>query len=100
DYASRVEDLATKLEERFGVRPVIYTGRSFAEEHLDQRISKYPLFIASSKQKKPMIPKWWTDYVFWQPSIQVSDDPVLRQYDVIAFKGNLSDLAALSAGKK
>jgi lysozyme len=101
DYATRLEDLATKLEERFGVRPIIYIARFFAEEYLDQGISKYPLFIASyNKPKKPGIPKWWTDYVFWQAADRVSDDPLLSGYDVIAFKGGPSELAALSTGKK
>jgi lysozyme len=100
DYVSRVESLATGLQERFGVKPIIYTGRNFADAHLDERLSKYPLFVASYNQTKPRLPKWWTGYVLWQVGNQVSDDPVLSKLDVVAFKGSPADLAALSAGKK
>lgn len=99
DYASRVASLARKLEERFGVRPIIYTSQPFGQKYLDQQISKYPLFIASYKQTKPAIPNWWTDYAFWQVAFQVSDDPVLGRLDVVAFKGGEKELIALSAGK-
>jgi lysozyme len=101
DYATRVERLATQLHQRFGVKPIIYTATSFAIQHLDQRVSAFPLFVAQfGSRAAPAVPKWWTDYVFWHLAEGVNDDPALRGYDIVAFKGQVTDLAALAAGRK
>lgn len=104
DYAARVEHFAAMLEERLGVKPIIYTTRLFALRHLDERDAKYPLFIAqfatSDQVTTPVVPKGWTDYVFWHVAPGVNDDPVLRGYDIIGFRGSAADLAALNSGRK
>jgi lysozyme len=101
DYASRVEHFATQLEQRFGVKPIIYAPSSFANEHLNQGLAQFPLFVAQfGSRTKPTVPKWWKDYSFWHLAEGVNDDPVLRAYDIVAFKGQAADLAELSAGKK
>jgi GH25 family lysozyme M1 (1,4-beta-N-acetylmuramidase) len=101
DYASRVELFATQLEARFGVKPLIYTFSSFANQHLDQRLARFPLFVAQfGSRTTPVVPKWWKDYLFWHLAEGVNDDPLLRAYDIVAFKGPAGDFAALSAGQK
>jgi len=81
DYAARIDQFATKLMDSFRIKPIIYTGTRFANEHLDERISKYPLFIAQYL-KEPTVPKWWTDYLFWDLAEGVNDDPVLRTFPI------------------
>ena len=96
DYAARVKLFADALQQRFGVKPVIYAGSSFATQHLDERESQYPLFIAQfGGRATPTVPKWWKDYLFWHLAEGVNDDPLLRGYDIVAFKGQSADLAAL-----
>lgn len=106
DYADKVDQLAQELEKQFGRKPIIYTTTTFANLHFDQRESRYPLFVAqfsvpsvtgSSEAPRPRVPKWWSEYQFWHVAAGVVDDAVLRQYDIVAFKGTLADLAILSA---
>jgi lysozyme len=99
DYAARIDRFATKLVDRFRVKPIIYTGAILANEHLDERVSKYPLAIAQYG-KEPTVPKWWTDYLFWDVAQGVSDNPALRAYEILTFKGSLEELGALGAGRK
>lgn len=100
DYASRIARFAGKIEQNFHVKPVIYAGSAFADTSLDQSVAKYPLFIANFgsavERGSPTLPKWWTDYLFWHVAPGVADDPALRAYDIIAFKGSPANLASLA----
>jgi lysozyme len=101
DYAARVDHFAAILEEQFRVRPIIYTPRSFATAHFDEREAKYPLFIAQfTASVAPSVPKPWSDFTFWHVGPGVSDDSVLHGYDIIAFKGSVADLDALDVRRK
>jgi lysozyme len=100
DYASRVDQFGAQLEQRLGIKPIIYTGFSFANRYLDQGASAFPLFIAQfGARPTPTIPKWWKDYAFWHVAEGVNDDPLLARYDVVAFKGKPEELAALNTKK-
>jgi|SRR5215472_781595 len=105
DYASRVLQFATRLSEQFGAKPIIYTGASFANSHLDETVSGYPLFITQWRKdfapgQQPTLPNWWKGYAFWNVGEGVTGDAVLSVYDIDVFKGSSADLAALSKGKK
>jgi hypothetical protein len=45
----------------------------------------------------PLVPKPWSDFTFWHVGYGVKDDSVLAGDDIIAFKGSVADLDALSA---
>jgi len=101
DYADRVEHFAAILEQQFQVRPIIYTDRLFATEHFGEREAKYPLFIVQfTPSAAPLVPKPWSDFAFWHVGYGVKDDSVLAGDDIIAFKGSVADLDALSARRK
>jgi GH25 family lysozyme M1 (1,4-beta-N-acetylmuramidase) len=102
DYAARVASFAEKVVETYHVKPLIYAGSAFANASLDQSVAKYPLFIANfgaATRGNPTLPKWWTSYLFWHVAPGVADDPVLRTYDIIAFKGSAAGLASLAPSR-
>lgn len=105
DYASRVLQFATRLSDQFGAKPIIYTTASFANSHLDETVSGYPLFLSQWRKnfapgQQPTLPKWWKSFMFWNVGENVSGDAVLGAYDIDVFKGSSAELAALSKGKK
>jgi GH25 family lysozyme M1 (1,4-beta-N-acetylmuramidase) len=100
DYAARVADFASKLEQSHKRKIIIYAGAPFADAHLGPQEANQYLFIAdfrasSRSASKPVLPKWWTDYQFWDLAESVSDDDLLRGYEVVGFKGNIEQLNAL-----
>jgi lysozyme len=100
DYAARVSEMASKLEQSYKRKVIIYTAASFAGQNLGPQESGQYLFIADFSRQagaalKPAIPKWWADYTFWHLAESVSDDDVLKGYDIIGFKGNSEQLNGL-----
>jgi lysozyme len=101
DFSIRVELLSRSIEDRFGTKPVLYTSQAFADAHLSQSMSAYPLWLVQySRAREPRIPVGWSSYLFWQVADGVTDDAVLGSYDINVFKGGSRDLAALGARKK
>jgi GH25 family lysozyme M1 (1,4-beta-N-acetylmuramidase) len=97
-YADRLFEFANDIERDFGIKPIIYTTRVFADAHMDERFSKFPLFIARftmTSEGKPSLPKWWQSYVFWHFTDRVSD-PFLKSLDVVAFSGAPEELKSVS----
>jgi lysozyme len=54
------------MEKKYGVKPIIYSGESFANEDL-KGLSDYPLWLAEyNKDKTPKLPLDWKHWTFWQ----------------------------------
>lgn len=88
--SDRESGLAFLLEvERLTSRvPMIYTGPYFAQSlALDQRFTKYPLWVAHYGVSAPLIPDPWRDWVMWQVSGTGLDHDV--------YNGSEADLRAL-----
>ena len=64
--------LLKTIEERLGVKPIIYTNIDFANQYLNNpELANYPLWIADyESQKAPVLPITWQEkgYVLWQKS--------------------------------
>jgi lysozyme len=90
DYANRVYEFANIIKSKTGVVPIIYVSSKFANEHLDQRFSEFPLFIAryigSDVPATPELPKFWKKYMFWHIGDH-SEDTALENLNVGAYNG-------------
>lgn len=88
--------LLRTIEERLGIKPIIYTNTDFANIYLnDPELANYPLWIADYESKKePVLPIIWQEkgYVLWQKS----DTYKILNYtnDEDYFNGNLEGLKA------
>lgn len=86
------------IRSSFNMTPIVYTYKSFADRALNEKLARYPLFVADySKDARltgPHLPKWWNSYFLWQVSHGAADDPLLRETDIILFKGSLDALLA------
>jgi lysozyme len=99
-YADRVAEMASKLQQSYKRKVIVYTTLSFGNEYLSPKDSTAYLFIADLSRRagdaqKPSIPKWWTEYTFWHLAESVSDDDVLKGYDIVGFNGKPEQLAGL-----
>lgn len=78
-----------KIEDHYGVRPLIYTYYSFVRDYLtDPRFENYAYFIAYHRKELPYVKNW----VFWQFSEQVRIPAITdNSVDTDIFNGNYSD---------
>jgi len=82
----------THIEAQTGRKPMIYTGRSFANRYLnDEKFSQFPLWLADYN-KRPKTPTAWVDagYRIWQKTDNYPIEHSHLDFDV--FHGKLSDL--------
>lgn len=54
------------VETRTGVRPMIYTGPNFWDQHFDDSFGDYPLWVAEYDVDAPRLPLGWEAYTLWQ----------------------------------
>jgi len=60
----RVSDWLTLVEQRYKVKPIIYTGADFYAKYLAGKFDDYPLWVAHYlARNKPRVKRDWT---FWQ----------------------------------
>lgn len=84
-----------RVEERAGVRPVLYTGQWFIDAHglADARLAEYGLWLASWQQTFPPVPKPWPVIAFWQFTATGAVRGVPGDCDRDAFNGDAAALA-------
>jgi lysozyme len=83
-------------------KPVIYTGSAFFRTTLNNStaFASHPLWIAHyTIGPKPMVPKAWPQWTFWQFSQQGKVVGINGNVDLNAFNGNMPDLEALCVRK-
>lgn len=85
-------------EQVFGVRPLIYTGKYYIDEHGlgDPGIKQYPLWLASYQDTPPPVPTAWDRYVIWQYSANGRVNGIAGDVDMNRFYGGEGDLRALT----
>ncbi|QAY65557.1 glycoside hydrolase family 25 protein [Paenibacillus protaetiae] len=57
----------SETERLFGVRPILYSGNSFAS-HFDASLGAYPLWVARYSTTAPVNVTAWSAWTFWQYS--------------------------------
>lgn len=84
------------VEQKLGVKPIIYLSTSFATDVLkgDQTLAAYILWLAHyTAQPNPRVPAPWTTWDFWQWSENGTIDGIKDQkVDMNFFNGTEADL--------
>ena len=76
-------------EKKYGIKPVIYTGRKFYNTHLKGHFNDYPLWIASYSAKHKLNGISWTFHQF-SKSLRIKG--ISHYVDGNDFDGNLDQL--------
>jgi GH25 family lysozyme M1 (1,4-beta-N-acetylmuramidase) len=79
-------------EKKYGVKPIVYTGRSFYNKYLKGYIDEYPLWISSFSGKHKLKRINWT---FHQFTDKVRVKGIKTHVDGNDFNGNLNELKAI-----
>src|SRR5262249_51870666 len=88
-----------RIEQRTGLKPIIYTGRFFWRDIGDPKLD-LDLWIAEyvGRVVKPDLPDTWHDWKFWQYTDKGSIPGVSAPLALSLFNGTLSDLLAYAWG--
>ena len=85
-----------KVENAYGVKPIIYTGYTFYKDYLAGEFDDYPLWIAHYKVDKLKLEKdYKTKLAFWQHTDDGKVDGIERSVDCNVFYGSMRDLKGL-----
>lgn len=83
------------IEGRYRVKPILYSGLSFAAAQL-QGFGEYPLWLAEyTTAPAPRLPGGWKSWTFWQYSQDGHVDGVNGAVDLDRFNGDEAALKAL-----
>ncbi len=83
----------TVVEQALGCKPIIYVSSSFANEHLGDNFSNYPLWIANyTTHDQPTLPNAWFIWSFWQYSQNGGVTGVDGAVDVDKYNGSVASL--------
>ena len=88
-----------RVEERLGMRPIIYSSKEWVHEFIPDAtaLAAYGLWVADFKSKdKPLIPPAWKQWVFWQHTDKGSVAGIKGGVDLDRFNGSPDDLANIS----
>lgn len=81
------------VENKYGVKPIIYTNVDFYNRYLGNEFDQYPLWVAHYYQpEKPRINREWS---FWQHSDDGLVNGIRSKVDFNVFKGDSSDFIDL-----
>ncbi len=75
------------LEETYGQKPLIYTGRNFYNKHLQGKINEYKLMIAMYTDQEPVVADD-RDITMWQYTAKGRIEGVSGYVDKSRFMGN------------
>ncbi len=81
-----------KVEKHYGVKPILYTGESFFNDHLYLEFSEYTCWIANYNFYVENIDKDWN---FWQFTDKGSVEGIREFVDINIFNGNKKKLLQL-----
>lgn len=83
------------MEKKYEVKPIIYSGESFANKDL-KGLSEYPLWLAEyNKNKIPQLPLDWKHWAFWQYTQNGTVAGVEGKIDLNRFNGTQQQFQAL-----
>ena len=81
-----------KIEAHYGVRPILYTGLKFYQQHLEGEFEDYPIWIARYSRNTPNLDKDWS---FWQYSNRGGIEGIDGYVDLNVFQGPIESLQDL-----
>lgn len=64
--ADRFRIFLARIEEHFGVKPIIYTSAKFWDRHVGEGFGDYPLWVAEYEVSEPRLPVGWQAWHLWQ----------------------------------
>ncbi len=82
-----------RIEEAYGVKPIIYTNLHFYEAHLGEAFDDYPLWISHYYQRQQ--PAIGRDWLFWQHHDGGHVDGIAAPVDFNVFRGDSAALRKL-----
>lgn len=89
------------IEHALGIRPVIYTGRSYWKEMGNPPdLSDYDLWVASPERTTPRLPTPWPAYRLWQYSHKGDIPGIAGRVDCNAFCGTDAEFAEFVAPRE
>jgi MYXO-CTERM domain-containing protein len=96
--AAKVRQWVEYVEQKLGVRPIIYTNFYFWRDKVGGAdFSDYPLWIANYGSSCPLVPGAWDDWTIHQYSSTVNVPGITANTcDVNKFNGTLAELQALA----
>ena len=85
--AENLKKLLDGLESHYGIKPIIYTGKNFANQYLFG-FNDYPLWLAEYEVEQPTLPSGWQDWTFWQWSQSGTVNGIVGVVDMDRFNGS------------
>ena len=95
-----VQNWMNIVEERTGVRPILYTMASYANSYLPRKMSRYPLWLVSLRRRAPVSPRGWKRWEFWQYSHHGHVKGIQGEVDLNYYRASLESLKELCVKKK
>ena len=84
-----LQNWLTRVEKKYGVKPIIYTGEKYYEDFLKEDFPNYKFWIANYNHWKEKI---HPDYFMWQFTEKASLHGVPELVDLNVFNGTQADL--------
>jgi lysozyme len=81
-----------RVEQHYGVKPILYTGSSFYKSYLDGHFDEYPLWVANYRRVHNPIRE---DWVFWQFTEKGTISGIRGFVDMDVFNGTRGDMENL-----
>lgn len=94
DLKDKLQKFLDLLEQKYGAKPIIYSGKNFANEYLTD-LGSYPLWLAEYEVTQPTLPKGWTTWTFWQWTQSGTIAGIEGPVDQSRFQGTKTDLEKL-----
>lgn len=85
-----------RIENEYGVKPIIYTNINFYTSYLEGSFDKYPLWIAGYFDHDRFYDEFSTPWVLWQHSEKGKVDGIRGSVDFNVFKGNIDSLKSMA----
>lgn len=88
------------VEAATGMRPIVYTGRYFWRDNVDDRraLNHLPMWIPNWGADCPTLPDAWADWAFWQHSATGTVAGISGDVDLNHFNGTTTQLARYGLG--
>ena len=96
-YKERINHWISSIEAIYQCKPILYTRAWFWNSQVNHSgiFDQYPLWIANYSVKKPILPKSWKNWTFWQYGMRkFLDIPTRLQANF--FQGSLEDLKQMT----
>jgi lysozyme len=95
DLAAELKTFLDLIEQKYSIKPIIYSGENFANEYL-KGFADYPLWLAEyTDAPAPKLPLDWSAWTFWQYSQSGSVPGVNGAVDLDRFNGTAEQIEAL-----